>query len=238
MNIWRECLDSVVNQTLKDIEIICINDGSTDGSLEILKEYAQKDNRIKIIDQKNQGLGAARNNGVLNATGKYIFFIDSDDWLDLSGLEILYDKITKTNSDICIYGLQKYDEKKNEFIQDSYYDTSCYKIRKHEVCDFKEISSVIFRRFGSVMKMYNLHFFLTNNLFFPENVFFEDVVTHVKSVVSATSISFVDQNLYFYRINRKDSIMSTAKDNPKVFFLPNSAFVSSLSPSVMDPPLP
>ena len=80
----RECLDSVVNQTLKDIQIILIDDGSTDSSLGICKEYAQKDNRIKIIEQKNQGAGAARNRGMSEAKGDYLYFLDSDDFLELN----------------------------------------------------------------------------------------------------------------------------------------------------------
>ena len=78
----RQCLDSVVNQTLKDIEIICIDDGSTDNSLNILKEYAQKDNRIKIISKKNGGLSSARNAGLKFATGEFVGFVDSDDYIE------------------------------------------------------------------------------------------------------------------------------------------------------------
>ena len=75
----KRCVNSIINQTYKDIEIICINDGSTDNSLEILKEYAQKDNRIKIINKQNGGLSSARNAGLNVFTGSYVFFLDSDD---------------------------------------------------------------------------------------------------------------------------------------------------------------
>ena len=76
-----QCLDSIVNQTLKDFECICINDGSPDNSLAILKEYASKDSRIKIINQENKGQSSARNVGMNFSKGKYIAFIDSDDWI-------------------------------------------------------------------------------------------------------------------------------------------------------------
>jgi len=84
----RECLDSVVDQTYRNLEIICVNDCSTDNSLEILEEYATKDKRIKIIiNEKNLGLGVTRNVGMEAAHGEYILFIDSDDWLDLTTCE-------------------------------------------------------------------------------------------------------------------------------------------------------
>ena len=96
----RKCLDSVCNQTLQDIEIICINDCSTDGSLEILREYAGKDNRIKLIELfENGGAAKARNIGIDIAHGEYIGFVDSDDFVDLDFYEKLYNKAVETGAD-------------------------------------------------------------------------------------------------------------------------------------------
>ena len=86
----EQCLDSIINQTLEDIEIICVNDGSTDNSLSVLEEYASKDNRIKIINQENEGPGFARNNGLKSVNGEYVLFVDSDDWIELNTCEALY----------------------------------------------------------------------------------------------------------------------------------------------------
>ena len=98
-----QCLDSVVNQTLRDIEIICVDDGSTDNSVDIIKKYMMSDSRIKLFRQSNKGAGAARNFGLKYATGKYVHFLDSDDWLDLSAYEKTYGIIEEAKSDICIF---------------------------------------------------------------------------------------------------------------------------------------
>ena len=105
-----KCLDSIINQTLKDIEIICINDGSTDNSLSILKEYASKDDRMIIIDKENKGQGIARNLGIKKAKGKYIGFVDPDDWVDIQMFEKMYNQAQKLNSEIVICDLVKYQE--------------------------------------------------------------------------------------------------------------------------------
>ena len=95
-----ECLDSVISQDFKDIEIICVNDCSADNSLEILKKYAGKDSRIKIVNHEyNKGLGAARNTGLRKAAGKYVFFLDSDDFLCTGILGKLYNKALETKAD-------------------------------------------------------------------------------------------------------------------------------------------
>ena len=99
----KECLDSLINQTLEDIEIICINDGSTDNSLAILEEYQKKDSRIKVFSQKNQGVSAARNLGIEKATGEYLTFLDSDDRLELNTCEILYKETIAKNSDFLFF---------------------------------------------------------------------------------------------------------------------------------------
>ena len=85
----RECIDSILNQTLRDLELICVDDGSTDGSLEILHEYEKADSRVKVLTQHNMGAGAARNKGLAIATGEYLSFLDSDDFF-ASGLSHIH----------------------------------------------------------------------------------------------------------------------------------------------------
>lgn len=101
----RKCLDSIVNQTYKNIEIICVDDGSQDNSIDILREYKAKDNRVKVIRQENKGVSVARNIGLENISGKYLMFVDSDDWIEPNTIEELYNLAEKENSDIIISGL-------------------------------------------------------------------------------------------------------------------------------------
>lgn len=101
-----KCIQSIINQTLRDIEIILVDDGSTDRSIEISNEYAKKDDRIKIIKQKNKGASSARNNGISIATGKFITFIDSDDFVEIDMLELLYNSAINNNCDIIFSGIK------------------------------------------------------------------------------------------------------------------------------------
>lgn len=100
----RNCLESVINQTYKDLEIICINDGSTDDSISILKEYKEKDDRIIIIDKENEGVSAARNEGIEKSNGEYLFCIDGDDYIDEDFFEKFYYNAKKNDSDLVVLG--------------------------------------------------------------------------------------------------------------------------------------
>ena len=98
-----------MSQTLRDIEIICVNDGSSDKSLEILKEYEKKDSRIKVIDQENQGAGAARNNGMAIAQGEYLAFLDADDFFEENMLEEAYNAARAKDAEVCVFNADLYD---------------------------------------------------------------------------------------------------------------------------------
>lgn len=105
----EECLDSLINQTLKNIEIICVDDGSTDSSLEILKKYAEHDNRIIVLQQSNQGAGVARNNGLAIAKGEYLFFLDSDDVFELNMCELMLNNARAHNLDVLVCRSNRFD---------------------------------------------------------------------------------------------------------------------------------
>lgn len=104
----KECLDSLLNQTLKEIEIVCVNDGSTDNSLAILEDYASHNANIKVISQKNQGLGGARNTGIKNASGEYIGFIDADDLADKDMYKLMYEAAKREHAEIAMCNVEFY----------------------------------------------------------------------------------------------------------------------------------
>ena len=119
----KQCLDSVVNQTINETEIIIVNDGSTDNSEGICRKYAEKDSRITLIHQENAGLAAARQAGLEKATGEYIGFVDSDDWLEPTMYEEMYDKAVAHDADIVFCNVYKNEDKKEEVLFPSgYYD--------------------------------------------------------------------------------------------------------------------
>jgi len=111
----RQCLDSLLNQTLQEFEIICVDDGSKDSSLAILQEYQQKDDRVKVLTQQNKYAGVARNNGLKIAQGEYVFFLDSDDFFEKDMFTEVYNQGKKVDADIVIFGARKFDQTTQKF---------------------------------------------------------------------------------------------------------------------------
>ena len=162
-------LDSILNQSLEDIEIICINDGSTDDSLKILENYAKKDNRIKIISKENEGQGTARNVGLDNACGEFISFVDADDFIKKDMLEKLYNKSVNGNLDLVMCKVSSFDNE-THVIDDNlwYYSLKCFSGFKKEVfnnLDTKEFTSLI--SVTPYNKLYRRSFVEKNNIRFP-----------------------------------------------------------------------
>ena len=200
-----ECLSHIVNQTFRDIEIICINDGSTDNSLEKLNQFAEKDSRIRIVSQQNQGLGAARNNGIELAKGDYIYFMDGDDYLELNAFEQLYNLSQKHDLDFAMFKINNFNETDNETIHDEYYSMPYLKKRVGgNVFNYSDVEDVALKlavnAYGSFFKR---EFII--DLRFPEGLLFEDNVFFTKALFKAKRIIFYDEFLYNRRV-RKDSL--------------------------------
>lgn len=201
----HDCLNSVLNQRFLNYEVICINDGSTDGSSLILDEYAAKYSNISIINQENKGLSAARNAGIRAAKGDYIFFLDSDDWIEPDTLKILAEK-QKGEDLLCFNGRRCFEDGTTEtpdtgIVEDrltgwEYYNKYALVSRKfHFVC--------------TVLRLYRREYLLKNNLLFEEGIYHEDNLFTPLACYFAKSVKVIPDILYVYRI-REGSITQTA----------------------------
>jgi len=201
----RDCLNSVVAQTNSDCEVICVNDGSTDGSLTILKEFQNRYNQITVITQQNKGLSGARNAGILAAKGDYLFFLDSDDWIEPNALKILAQK-QRGEDLVCFNGRRLFEDGRTEEpdggIEESqlkgweYYCKYALVRRKfHFVC--------------SVLRLYRREYLLENNLLFEEGIYHEDNLFTPLACYYAQTVKVIPDCLYIYRI-RKGSITQSA----------------------------
>jgi len=197
----KECLDSIVNQSLEDIEIICIDDGSTDNSLEILREYAENDSRFKIFSQENNGQGSARNYGLDVAKGEYIYFMDSDDFIELNTLSDCYNEANKNNLDFLMFQLINYDESKKSLYHDNDYDMpNVGDSVADNVFSYADLNHLIFQvAVSPVNKLYSKKFLDDINVRFPEDVIFEDNVFFWNVFLNAKRIKFLKHHYYIRR---------------------------------------
>ena len=201
-----KCLDSVIKQTYKNIEIIVVNDGSTDNSGEICQEYAQKDNRIVYIEKENGGLSDARNAGLDQMTGSYVTFVDSDDWIEQDYVETLYQKITEYQADIAIGNYYSFDEERSLFLfhilGDSYYEKAHDNVSIFEnLYENQEMRS--FALISAWGKLYKARLF--EQLRFDIGKLGEDGYLNQKVYLLSEKVIYLNKGLYAYRI-RKGSL--------------------------------
>ena len=204
-----KCLDSLINQTYKNLEIIVINDGSTDNSGIICQEYAQKDNRIIYIEKENGGLSDARNVGLDKMTGSYVTFVDSDDWVELDYVEVLYNKIIEYEVDISVGNYYSYNEDEKLFYfhmsADSYYEKVYDNVSIFEnLYESKEMKN--FALISACGKLYKAKLF--DYLRFDKGKLGEDGYFNQKIYLLVGKIVYINQGLYAYR-QRNGSITKT-----------------------------
>lgn len=203
----RECLDSIINQTLKDIEIICINDGSKDNSIEILSEYAKNDSRITVIDKENQGISIARNEGFEAARGEYVAFMDSDDYLlDMDYFERLLNAAEKYQADIAVVGIIRGNDKKQQVLLEYTHEEVAEEyIDKLKLCDVPD-SNYVWN------KIYKRESLKATGVVFPEGKMYEDIFYTYQVLYKIGKVVSVPNINYFYR-KRPNSIIK--KSNKK-----------------------
>ena len=208
-NYIEECLNSVLCQTLDDMEIILINDASTDRTLEIVKGYLQKDSRIKLINiNERKGQGFARNRGIEIAKGEYIGFVDSDDFIEPDMYECLYNSAKSNDTDISMCQVREYDDINENYITSDYYSLSCLSAFQNEVFSAEDTKNYILDINVALWnKIYKREYLNNIGEKFPEGFIYEDLPFFFGTYLSAKRIHVVWKNLYSYRINRKNSTM-------------------------------
>ena len=218
-NYLDQCLTSIVNQTLKEIEIICVNDSSTDGSLEILNKYAKQDTRVQVVTQKNAGAGAARNRGMAMATGKYLAFLDADDFFEADLLEKQYQMAETDKADFVVCKSDQYHTEKKEYVQVSWV------VREKELppyhpFSYRQMTDNVFKVFVGWAwdKLYRRSFVEQYHLKFQEQRTSNDMLFVFSAIVMAKKIAIVQEILIHQRRDTKDSLSKTRENSWWCFY--------------------
>lgn len=201
-NYIKKCIESVINQTYKNLEIILVDDGSPDNCGKICDEYAQKDDRIKVIHKKKGGLSDARNVGIKSAMGKYIAFIDPDDFVDYNYIKILYKNILETDSDISICSFREiFENEKIEFGKIN--NTNVKSFNKIETFNNLYVDKYALSTVVAWNKLYNME--IWKDITYPKGKIHEDEFVIHKLIQKSVKVVYTDAVLYYY-VQHKNSI--------------------------------
>ena len=207
-----QCIDSILAQTFTDFELLLVDDGSPDRCGEICEEYAGKDTRIRVFHQANAGLSCARNTGLMNACGRYVTFIDSDDYIDLDSCERLLKATEQQKVDIVVGSaiMEKSDGSCEEMLHTATPSGIIY-----NASEFIEKSIRAYQWYApACFNMYRRDFLLQNELFFKVGIYFEDMQMLPRVFLAAQKIACMDGVFYHYVV-RENSIMTSQKDTKK-----------------------
>jgi len=219
----KECLDSVLNQSYANLEIICVDDGSTDSSPQILDEYAGKDERIQVISKENGGLSSARNTGLSATKGEYIYYLDSDDLITKNAIEVCVEVSEREQLDLLLFdGTAFYENEELEKIKSSYKN---YYIRKNKyegVLSGSELFSYMFKRddykTSACIQFSKKTFLINNDIKFIEGIVFEDNVYTLRLMLLSERAMHMAEQLFSRRV-REDSIMMSGINAKEVYSL-------------------
>lgn len=208
----KQAVDSILAQSLKDIELVVVNDGSSDSTLDILNNY--QDKRIKIINQENKGLGASRNIGIKHAAGEYLGFLDADDWLVENMCEICYNEAKGNNTDITMFQIINYNEKTKETFESDWFNLkNLDESFNNKVFSPQDTKDVLFDfSVSACQKIYKTSYLKEINAKFPEKIYFEDMPFFYHVYLNAKRVSIIRKHLY---IRRKHDSSITEKIDEK-----------------------
>ncbi len=212
----EQCLDSVVGQTLREIEVICVDDGSADRSPEILARYAEQDPRVRVLTQANAGPGAARNTGLDRAVGKYLIFLDSDDWFEPDFLEKMVEKAEDSHADVTICRAVEFDTHTGRELPSEWMLKS--RFLPSDTFSPQEIAEHIFQfTYGWPWdKLYRLDFVRRNGLVYPALPNSEDLVFVFQSLALADRLTVLENVLIHHRVHRSTSVSNSRHRDPDV----------------------
>lgn len=210
-NYLRMCLDSIEHQTYSNIEVLLINDGSPDSSGEICQEYVARDSRFQYFEKENGGLSDARNYGIERSSGKYLTFIDSDDWVEPTYIDDMYQAALKNDSEIVVSNYTLFDVKENHYlihVWDDYYEEN------YEGKELINQLPLLERRDFSFTTSWGILFSrsLFDNIKFPKGKLIEDSRTNYKLFAKSSRSTYINKSLYMYRIGREESIINTVTE--------------------------
>ena len=216
----QECLESVCNQTLNEIEIICINDGSTDRSIDIVKKFAEDDRRILVLDRPNRGAGISRNEAISYANGEYIGFVDSDDWVELNMFEELYNHSKYLDSDLTICEFKIVDFDKGNPTKPDWAALPVDDSFQNICFTWKDIKDDFFKlHVGPINKLYRRDFINRINAQFGSYRALEDYQFALSCILDASRLAILKKDLYFYRLGVPGSLSSNQNArNPFNYF--------------------
>lgn len=214
-----QCIDSLINQTLQDIEIICVNDGSTDVSPKILQDYAKRYFNIKVINQGNGGQSAARNAGIEIAKGAYIGFVDGDDWVALpERYENIYRNAKEHRVDIIIDNIGCYSDKRSKQYRDEFFCNDTLPVSFEKPMNTERILPILFEmNVSPCNKIVKTSIFRENNIRFIDELIYEDNLYHLDIFLYAKTCLFMKQIGYVYRTDRNGSTMNEYKRSIEIF---------------------
>lgn len=213
-----ECLDSLMNQTCQDIEILCVDDGSTDNTYHILEKYQLRDKRIKLLKQNHQSAGAARNCGIREAEGKYLLFVDADDFCRPDMVEKLVKKAEADHTDILVFDLLRYDNVGKKAVDDAW--TAVHQEYFGEgVKAAADLKDTIFQftTSGPMNKLFLREFIVKNNIWFQQIPRTNDLFFVYAAMTYAKRIAVLNEKLQYYRMNNPGSLQATNDKSPLAF---------------------
>lgn len=207
-NYLDKCLDSVINQSFKDFECILVIDGSKDNSYKIAEKYAALDDRFIVKYKENGGLSDARNFGMEKTKGKYIYFLDGDDYLCLNAMEKCVNKLDETDADMVIFDVIQHNIEDNttEIIKNNFDENKLYSLQEDSTLLIKLLNA-------AWNKMYKKELFIKNDIIYPFGYYYEDLGTTYRLLLKCNKIAFINEPLYNYLADRPGNITSTFNMN-------------------------